>query len=341
MSFVAALSSHPQIAAALQQASLRTGTDFDYLLKTAMRESSLDCTAKSGTSSACGLFQFTEQSWLGTLKRNGENLGYGSYANAITQDDKGRYRVADPAARQAILALRNDPTASAMMAGAYTSESESALTSKLGRDVSEGELYIAHFLGAGGASKLISAAEDMPHVRADTLFPQAAAANRSIFYDGARAKTVGEVYQSLVAKHDDTQVASLDLTSLAPAPLASSSLEPASLATSLAADNVQAENDSAAFDSWSPSTASVVSFAPVFRASAGGSMSATLASSASSHLSRSPLILTPAVVEILSSLNPIPESRDSTAVAARKDDEEDARKRHLAMAQAQLQSAAT
>lgn len=339
MSLVAALSSHPQIAAALQQASLRTGTDFDYLLKTAMRESSLDCTAKSGTSSACGLFQFTEQSWLGTLKRNGENLGYGSYADAITQDDKGRYRVADPAAKQAILALRNDPTASAMMAGAYTNESESALTSKLGRDVSEGELYIAHFLGAGGASKLISAAEDMPHVRADTLFPQAAAANRSIFYDGGRAKTVGEVYHALVAKHDDTQVASLDLSSLAPAPL-TSSIEPASLASSLAADNVPAENDSAAFDSWSPSSASVVSFAPVFRTSASGSMSAASASSASSQLSRSPLILTPAVVEILSSLNPIPESRDSTAAASRKDDEEDARKRHLAMAQAQLQSAA-
>lgn len=330
MSLVAALSSHPQIATALQQASLRTGTDFDYLLKTAMRESSLDCSAKSGTSSACGLFQFTEQSWLGTLKRNGEDLGYGSYADAITQDDKGRYRVADPAARQAILALRNDPTASAMMAGAYTSESESALTGKLGRDVSEGELYVAHFLGAGGAGKLITAAEDMPHVRADTLFPQAAAANRSIFYEGGRAKTVGEVYQSLVAKHDDTQVASLDLSSLAPAPQASRA----------PADSDGADVAHNMFDAWTPSTTSSISFAPVFKPTSGNGLSSHSASSTSSHLSRSPLIMTPAVVEILSSLNPIPESRDSTAVAARKEDEEDTRKRHLAMAQAQVQSAA-
>lgn len=339
MSIAAALSSHPQIATALQQASLRTGTDFDYLLKTAMRESSLDCTAKSDTSSACGLFQFTEQSWLGTLKRNGEKLGYGSYADAIVQDDKGRYRVADPAARQAILALRNDPTASAMMAGAYTSESENALASKLGRDVSEGELYIAHFLGAGGASKLISAADGMPHVRADTLFPQAAAANRAIFYEGGRAKTVGEVYRSLVAKHDDMQVASRDLSSLAPAPLASASLEPVDLATSMAADSAEADGASALFDAWSPLASSVLSLAPVFQPAVGGGALAAL-SSASSQLSRSPLILTPAVVEILSSLNPIPESRDSTVAASRKDDEEDARKRHLAMAQAQLQSAA-
>ena len=335
MSLVATLSSHPQIAAALQQASLRTGTDFDYLLKTAMRESSLDCSAKSGTSSACGLFQFTEQSWLGTLRRNGEALGYGSYAHAITQDDKGRYRVADPAARQAILALRNDPTASAMMAGAYTSESESALNTRLGRDVSEGELYIAHFLGAGGAGKLITAAEDMPHVRADTLFPQAAAANRSIFYEGGRAKTVGEVYQSLVARHDDTQVARLDLSSLAPAPQASRAPT-----DSVEADSVEADAAHSMSDAWTPSDTSPISFAPVFRPISGNGLPAHSASGASSHLSRSPLIMTPAVVEILSSLNPIPESRDATSVAARKEDEADARRRRLALAQTQMQSAA-
>src|SRR5690606_42125221 len=65
------LSAQPQIAAALQQASTRTGADFNYLLKTAMRESSLDCSAKSATSTACGLFQFTQQTWLGTMKQDG------------------------------------------------------------------------------------------------------------------------------------------------------------------------------------------------------------------------------------------------------------------------------
>ncbi|HEX7776395.1 MAG TPA: lytic transglycosylase domain-containing protein, partial [Parvibaculum sp.] len=202
MSLVQAVTAHPQIAAALQQASAQTGADFSYLLNTAMRESSLNCSAKSNTSSACGLFQFTEQTWLGTVKKDGADLGLGQYASAISQNSSGHYVVADPAARQAILALRNDPQTSALMAGAFANDSKTALESRLGRSVSSGELYIAHFLGAGGASKLISSAEDAPNARADMLFPEAAAANRSIFYDrSGQPKTVAEVYQGLVARH--------------------------------------------------------------------------------------------------------------------------------------------
>ncbi len=204
MSLVQAVAVHPQIAAALHNASARTGTDFDYLLDTAMRESSLDPSAKSSTSSAQGLFQFTRQTWLETLKQNGESLGLGQYANAITQDQAGRYVVADPAARREILALRNDPEASALMAAAYTNASKDRLEAKLGRSVSPGELYVAHFMGAGGATKLISSAEDTPNARADLLFGEAAAANRSIFYDASgRPKTVAEVYRNLVARHQD------------------------------------------------------------------------------------------------------------------------------------------
>ena len=109
MSLVQAITAPQQITAALQSASEKTGTDFSYLLKTAMRESSLNCNAKSATSSACGLFQFTEQTWLGTMKQDGGDLGLGKYADAISQDANGRYTVTDPAARREILALRNDP----------------------------------------------------------------------------------------------------------------------------------------------------------------------------------------------------------------------------------------
>lgn len=204
MSLVQAIAVQPQIAAALHHASARTGTDFDYLLNTAMRESSLDPSAKSSTSSAQGLFQFTRQTWLETLKQNGESLGLGQYADAITQDQNGRYAVADPAARQEILALRNDPEASALMAAAYTNESKERLEAKLGRSVGHGELYIAHFLGAGGATKLISSAEETPNARADLLFSEAAAANRSIFYDpSGRPRTVAQVHQNLVGRHRD------------------------------------------------------------------------------------------------------------------------------------------
>src|SRR5271165_2445531 len=81
------------VLAALKQASAATGSDFNYLLCTAMRESSLRPQAKSSTSSACGLFQFVEQTWFGLVKQFGAKHGLGSYANAIQQNSDGRFGV--------------------------------------------------------------------------------------------------------------------------------------------------------------------------------------------------------------------------------------------------------
>src|ERR1700693_3214583 len=100
----------------MRQASAATGTSFNYLLATAQVESGLNPHAGASTSSARGLFQFVEQTWLRTIKQSGPSLGYGRYADAITQPASGHYQVKDPAMRQQILALRNDPTANAVMA---------------------------------------------------------------------------------------------------------------------------------------------------------------------------------------------------------------------------------
>ena len=51
------------------------------------------------TSSARGLFQFIEQTWLATMKQSGSALGYGHYAAAITQTATGRYEVTDQVLR--------------------------------------------------------------------------------------------------------------------------------------------------------------------------------------------------------------------------------------------------
>ena len=85
--------------------------------------------------------------------------------------------------RSEILKLRNDPTANAVMAGAFTQANAALLSKRLGRSPSEGELYIAHFLGAGGAARLISSAASNPSASAASYFPIAAHANSSIFYD--------------------------------------------------------------------------------------------------------------------------------------------------------------
>jgi hypothetical protein len=192
------------VTGAIRQASQATGTSFSYLLATAQVESGLDPGAGASTSSARGLFQFVEQTWLGTIKQSGAALGYGAYADAITKTPSGNYVVNDPAMRSQILKLRNDPTANAVMAGAFTQANATYLTQKLGRPPSEGELYIAHFFGAGGAGKLISLADSNPNANAAELFPGAAHANRPIFYDrktGA-ARTVAQVRDALIGRYD-------------------------------------------------------------------------------------------------------------------------------------------
>lgn len=193
------------VANALETASRTTGASFRYLLDTAKRESDLDPTLKSRTSSATGLFQFLDETWLSTLKTDGARYGYGRYAEAIGRNARGGYEIADPSLRREVLALREDATANAVMAGAFTNRNASELRAALGRQPTDGELYIAHFLGAGGAKTLLELYANAPDRRADAAFPEAAAANRTIFYDAqGSARSVADVYAALVSRHDKT-----------------------------------------------------------------------------------------------------------------------------------------
>ena len=188
------------VVQALQKAAAATGSDFHYLLGTAMRESSLKPNATSSSSSATGLFQFIDQTWLGLVKEHGAQHGLGNLADAITKQANGRYH-ADANAKQTILALRKDPEVCALMAGEYAKSTQGSLRASLGRDVCGGELYAAHFLGPDAAAKLIKLAGKDPSASAAAQFPQAAAANKSVFFhaDGS-AKSVREVYDWAVAQ---------------------------------------------------------------------------------------------------------------------------------------------
>ena len=189
------------VTGAIQKAAETTGAGFAYLLATARIESGLKPDVKASTSSATGLFQFIDQTWLMTMKESGTDLGLGRYANAIEKTSSGRYVVRDPAMRATILKLRTDPATNAAMAGALTRANAARLKSRIGRDATEGELYIAHFLGAGGAARLINAAASNPQAKAAALFPRAAAANRTIFYDQqGGARSVSGVYSLLVTR---------------------------------------------------------------------------------------------------------------------------------------------
>ena len=180
-----------------QGAPNATGVDFTFLMRTAHRESGYDPKAKASSSSAAGLFQFVEQTWLSTLKQHGAKYGYARYAELITKGADGRYHVAGAEARKAVMDLRLDPHAASLMAGELTSDHASYLRGRVGRAPTAGELYAAHFLGPQGSARLIEAMRSQPGASAASLFPDAASANRSIFYREGRAATVAEVYANL------------------------------------------------------------------------------------------------------------------------------------------------
>ena len=191
-----------RIAGSIKQAASTTGASFEYLLTTAKMESNFNPKASASTSSARGLFQFIDQTWLGTVKEAGAHLGYGKYADAITKDPSGSYSVSDPDARAAIMRLRDDPDAASSMAAVLTRSNSFKLTGKIGRRPTDAELYMAHFMGVGGAGKLIQNAEDNPNASAAQMFPNAAAANQSIFYDrSGQARSISQVYSVLDSRY--------------------------------------------------------------------------------------------------------------------------------------------
>ena len=196
-----------RVTGAIRDAARVTGAGFEYLLNTAIRESNLNPNAKARTSSATGLFQFIDQTWLGTMKQSGASLGYGKYADAITRTPQGKYVVNDPAMRNEIFALRKDASANAKMAGAFANSNAKFLKERLGRTATDGELYMAHFFGTGGAGQLINAAKDRPQANSTVIFPAAARANKSIFYDRqGNARSVAGVYSELNRRYQVARV---------------------------------------------------------------------------------------------------------------------------------------
>jgi hypothetical protein len=176
------------VRAAIARAARATGVDFDYLLAQAKLESSLDPSARASTSSAAGLYQFTRGTWLETLDKHGASHGLDWAGAAI---DGGR--VTDPGLHTQIMALRMDPNASALMAAELASDNRAELTGVLGREPDPAELYLAHFLGSAGAAQFLGALRTDPGQSAAALLPKAAAANRTIFYDGGAPRSVAGV----------------------------------------------------------------------------------------------------------------------------------------------------
>jgi len=171
-----------RVAGAFATAASAGPTSFEQLARTAARESDFRPGLAASTSSAKGLFQFVDQTWLELVKKEGASVGLERQAEKIVSDGKGGLTVADPKEKAKILALRADPLVSSVMAGRFTAANTRSLSASLGRTPSDGEVYAAHVLGAAGATKLVRLAETEPTATAAVAFPRAAAANPSLFY---------------------------------------------------------------------------------------------------------------------------------------------------------------
>jgi hypothetical protein len=195
------------VAAAIRLSSVRTGVDFSYLMELAAAESNFNPVSKANGSSAAGLYQFTHDTWLNTVKSHGEKYGLGEYASQIefyvTRSGYQRPMVRDEAVYEHLLELRMNPRVSAMMAAETVRDNMQRLTFSFDREPARTDLYLMHFLGHEGAISFLKALDENPDAYAKELFPAAARSNRNIFHPTVCApRTVNEVYEFFAKKFD-------------------------------------------------------------------------------------------------------------------------------------------
>ena len=200
------------VVVAIRAASQRTGVDFQYLLAQAHLESSLNPDAQARTSSARGLYQFIESTWLASLERNGARFDLDGALRRAGFADGVNVR----ASRAALLELRSDPELTSLLAAAQALDNGAALEPVLGRAPTAAELYLAHFLGSGGAAHFLTRWQRTPQASAAVLFPREARANRAIFYgrDG-HVRSLDAVLRAIANKVNGGIEATADLHDLA------------------------------------------------------------------------------------------------------------------------------
>jgi len=191
----------PTIVADIRRASRSANVDFGYMMAQAAQESSFQPDAKASTSSATGLFQFIDSTWLNSVKQYGAKYGLGGLAQQITTDEDGKPHVADPMVKKEILELRKDPKVSSEIAAEFAHANKTEVEKALGHPASSTDLYLAHFLGAQGATDFVKHVTSGGDAKAADILPDAAAANRSVFYDSnGDAKTVAQIYRNFSDK---------------------------------------------------------------------------------------------------------------------------------------------
>lgn len=158
--------SYGALKATLDAAAKMVGVDPKLVGMFAGIESGYNPSVSASTSSAKGLGQFLDSTWRSMITKYGAKYGINPSTPAT------------------------DPRAAALMLGEYIKENQAYLTKELGRPPTDTEVYMAHFLGAGGAAQFLKAPDNAIGA---AVAPKAAAANVPIFYKNGAALTKAQV----------------------------------------------------------------------------------------------------------------------------------------------------
>lgn len=186
-----------EVLGAIRLGSTRTGVDFSFLVDLARVESSYNPQARAEGSTAAGLYQFKDESWLDAVKRYGAEFGLQDYAAGIKRIGVGARKADghDPL-REKVLALRFNPRISALLAAENIKHNQRNLSRKTRHAPGRTDLYLLHFFGPSGALKFLEVLDEKPAAIAGDIFPEAAARNRGVFQNRqSKPRTVAEVYR--------------------------------------------------------------------------------------------------------------------------------------------------
>lgn len=182
---------------ALLEAARVTGLRGEVLQRIAERESRLDPMARSGSSSATGLMQFTRDTWLEVVRDFGERHGLVSEAAALQTDRDGRISAQDPAALNRILSLRENARYSAILAAERLRAARPGLETTLGRAATPADLYLIHLLGPTGSRRFLAALRENPQQTSFTLLGDRAVTNPGVFQRNGQSLTLVHAYAEL------------------------------------------------------------------------------------------------------------------------------------------------
>lgn len=188
----------------VELSSRTTGVPTTYARALFAQEGGDNTEAANPRSTARGLTQFIEGTWLQMMREYGPRYGLPqSLANQIEQKPNGAWRARTREAHDQLMELRFSPEWNAVMSGHYANQEHGDMVRRAGRPVSIEETYLAHFMNGDVAGQWVRAVGNQPQTNARAFLrriyannPRQADAiieqNPNVFSESATVRSVYE-----------------------------------------------------------------------------------------------------------------------------------------------------